>query len=348
MFARTRLVLAASALVLAACSDSSTDPGVVPVTRSITVDASAAWTFLALDTIAQGVTVTTPTTSSAWDVGFFSTGVMLNGGAAGPGGVTGYCLCDNAAATTPQIQAFTADNQLAAFDSVTAADIPAAASFQADVLDPAINGWVSGSGAAASVVSGRTYLLRKVVGGSAVISKVQVTAISGATAATPGQVTFQYATQATSGGAFSAAQSATVAVSAGTLAYFDFAAGAPGTPAAWDVAFDGWAIRSNGGVSGTAGVTGLVDPSTPFASIDAAYVAPIPSQAYRADRFGGVFLVSPWYKYNITGTDNQIWPLFNVYLIRRGSEVYKVQLTGYYSATGVPRNIAVRYARLAE
>ena len=36
-------------------------------------------------------------------MGFFATGVMLNGGAAGPGDVEGYCLCQNADATPDEI-----------------------------------------------------------------------------------------------------------------------------------------------------------------------------------------------------------------------------------------------------
>jgi hypothetical protein len=57
--------------------------------------------------------------------------------------------------------------------------------------------------------------------------------------------------------------------------------------------------------------------------------------------------VKPWYRYNITGTDNQIWPTYDVYLVRRGSDVYKVQLVGYYDAGGRSRQITVRYAPLA-
>jgi hypothetical protein len=83
-----------------------------------------------------------------------------------------------------------------------------------------------------------------------------------------------------------------------------------------------------------------------FEQIDAAYAATAPPQAYRRDAFSGVFAQQPWYRYNITGTDNQIWPTFNVYLIKRGNEVYKVQLIGYYGPAGEPRILTMRYARL--
>ena len=86
--------------------------------------------------------------------------------------------------------------------------------------------------------------------------------------------------------------------------------------------------------------------TTPFANIDATYAATAPAQAYRADEFGGVFTTNRWYKYNITGTDNQIWPTFNVYLIKKGSSIYKVQLTGYYGANGAARQITLRYRKI--
>jgi hypothetical protein len=59
-----------------------------------------------------------------------------------------------------------------------------------------------------------------------------------------------------------------------------------------------------------------------------------------------VFVTSPWYQYNITGTDNQIWPNFNVYLVRRGDDVFKVQLIGYYNQAGAARHITVRSVQL--
>ena len=344
---RIELALAAAALLLAACSSDPSTAPIVPVDKSITVDASTGYTYLALDTTAQVVTVASPSTSTAWDMGFYATGVTTNGGAAGPGGVGVYCLCGNAGATTAEIQAMTTANQLATFDAVTAADIPATAMFQADALDPIINGWYTGTGAAATVTPGRTWILRKTVGGSPILGKFQVTAITGPSATTPGQVSVQYAIQPTTGAAFGATVTSTVTVTAGTKVYFDLTAGGPGSPASWDLAIDGWSILVNGGVSGSGTVAAALDQTTAFNAIDATYAATVPPQAYRSDTFSGAFAQHPWYKYNITGTDNQIWPLFNVYLVRRGSAVFKVQLTGYYSGAGAPRNITIRYAQLA-
>nr|MCU0616345.1 hypothetical protein [Gemmatimonadaceae bacterium] len=71
-----------------------------------------------------------------------------------------------------------------------------------------------------------------------------------------------------------------------------------------------------------------------------------PNPAFGQDALGGPFGARPWYRYNVTGTDLQIWPTFNVYLVKRGAQVWKVQLVGYYDTQGQSRRITVRSARL--
>jgi len=341
------LVAAAVVLSAAACSsDPATGPG--PDTdATITVDASTSAAYVQLGDTAKQVAVATPSASTDWDMSFLATTVTTNGGAAGPGGVTVYCLCQNAGASTSQIQAMTAANQKGIFDAVTTADIPSAGSFVADELDPVINGWYAGTGAGATVTAGRSWILSKTVGMDAILAKFHVTELLGPGADSPGQVVVEYAIQPAAGVAFGPIITDTITVPAGAPpAYLDLTAGGAGNAAAWDLAFQGWTIMVNGGVSGSGTVKGVVDVATAFADIDAPYAATVPPQAYRADLYSGAFAADPWYRYNITGTDNQIWPVFNVYLIKRGAEVFKVQLTGYYSAGGAPRNITIRYARL--
>ncbi len=238
----------------------------------------------------------------------------------------------------------TPDNQLAAFDAVTATEIPADGSFKADNLSPVIAGWYSGAAPGVSVTPSLAWIIRKGTT-SVILGKFRVTAIQGATTTSPGSVTFEYALQPSTGSAFGAVQTKTVTVGANPV-YFDLAAGAVSTAAQWDIAFSGYAIKVNGGVSGSGGVMAVPDNSTPFGSIDATYAATAPVQAYRTDEFGGVFSTNKWYKYNITGSDNQIWPTFNVYLLKKGNAVYKVQLTGYYGTNGASRQISIRYRKL--
>src|SRR5678815_2537988 len=154
------IALAAVAATVAACSDSSTAPTPIVSTQTLLVDASTSFQYVKLGNPATIVTVADPSTSSAWDMALFATTVTLNGGQAGPGDVTGYCICENAAATTAQIQALTADNQLVSFEAIGESAIPGNASFVSDALAPAIEGWFDGTGAAITVHASRSWLLR--------------------------------------------------------------------------------------------------------------------------------------------------------------------------------------------
>ena len=329
--------------VAAACSDSTTEPPPPPVTGEITVDASASPAYVRLGDPSVAVTVSDPSTSTEWDLALFATSVTVNGGAAGPGGATAWCVCGNEDATVAQLQAMTPANQLAVFEAVTAADVPTATEFEADALNPVINGWFTGTAGSTAAVSTRSWIIRRTTGG-VILGKFRVTGVS-ATASGVNSVTVEYAIQLTAGAAFGATESRTLDLSAGAV-YLDIASGPVAATTHWDLRFSGYEIRINGGVSGSGGVSAVVDETMPFSQMTAQYASFAPPVAYRGDAYGGVFVSSPWYRYNITGTDNQIWPNFNVYLIRRGDTVDKVQLIGYYGATGTPRQITVRSSRV--
>ena len=340
-----RLAAAAALAVVTGCSDSTTEPP-EPVTSELTVDANAAPAYVKLGDPATVVNVANPSTSTEWDLAFFATGVTVNGGAAGPGGVTAYCLCANANATVGQLQTMTPENQLAAFEAVTSASVPASTAFVADVLNPAISGWFTGTGTGATAVPSKSWIVRQTVAGSVILAKFRVTAISGATATSAGNVTVEYAIQPSAGAAFGTVQTRTLNLGTGPV-YLDLASGPVAATADWDLKLSGFDIQLNGGVSGTAGVSAVPDETMPFAQLTAQYASTAPPVAYRSDSFGGVFVTSPWYKYNITGTDNQIWPNFNVYLIKRGETVYKVQIISYYGPTGTARQITFRSSRVS-
>ena len=169
-------------------------------------------------------------------------------------------------------------------------------------------------------------------------------AIESPTAATPGRVTLEFATQPTTTGALGATRALVVDVPATGDVRVDLAAGATTTSATdWDVQLEGWTMRVNGGVSG-AGKAAAAALAEPFASVTNAYVGA--SNAYKADAYAGVFAQKPWYRYNLTG-EHKVHPTFDVYLVRRGSAVYKLQLTNYYGPAGETRRITVRYERIA-
>jgi len=338
----------ALALALAACSDDSTGPREKQTDgpAEIRIDASQGWAYIALGDEARKVTVADPATSTEWDMAFYATSVMLNGGNAGPGGVVAHCICANANLTDAQVGALTAKAGLDAFEAVTAEDIPSdPGAWESDALVPALQGWYEYD-FVTHVVSAnpdRVWKLRTANGQS--YAKLHVTGVEGATQAAMGRVTIEYAVQPTKGATMGEAKTATVEVSPGARVYFSLTRGAVSDASDWDLLFEGWTIRLNGGASGS-GAAGAVVVDEPFDGItDASDMGTL----YQADRYGGAFAAHPWYRYNITGSDHQIWPTYDVYLVKRGSEVYKVQLVSYYEpTTGASRHITMRYARLTD
>ena len=328
-----------------ACSDEDGGTNAPPPddVDALTVDASTGFAFVRLGDPAAQVSVSDPQTSMQWDLGVFATTVTLNGGGAGPGDDAGYCVCQNAGVTDAQIQTLTAPGELADFEAVDEGSIPDASGFEEDRLVPIVEGWFTGSGAGAAANPARSWIVA--LGSTGLLAKFHVTALTGGTATGPASVTIEYGVQSAPGAAFGAPTTATFDLSSGPVA-FNFVTGAPTSGADWHVRFEGFTVTINGGVSGTGNVRAVPVDGVPFAAIDAAFAGSVPPTVFQGDQFGGVFAESPWFRYNVTGTDNQIWPTFDVYLIRRGDEVWKVQLTGYYDAAANPRNVSFRYARL--
>lgn len=96
-----------------------------------TLNAAQTWQYFSLNQAAT-VQIDGPASSSSdWDLGFFATSVVTNGGDAGPGGVTAYCVCQNASATSQQILAMTPESEAGDYEAITLSDVPPATSFSA-------------------------------------------------------------------------------------------------------------------------------------------------------------------------------------------------------------------------
>jgi hypothetical protein len=323
---------------LAGCNSDDTIAPPPPVEGAFTVNAVQGWVFVNVADSSVVTPAPSPGQSSDWDIGFFATSVMLNGGEAGPGGVTGFCICQNDQATGTEVLAMTAESELADFDAITS--VPAGVTFVEDVLAPALSGWFTGAGVTAVADPTRSFLVR--LADSVAYAKVHVTEIENPTATSAGSVTLEFAVQPSPTGALGATQTLTVDLSTGPVGV-DLNTGAVTTSATdWDLQLSGFAIRVNGGVSGP-GKGAVAAGTGTFASITTAKTA---DQAYQIDRFTGVFGAHPYYRYNILG-DNRISPTFDVYLIRRGNAVYKLQVLSYYDPTSAPRYITFRYKQIA-
>ena len=334
-----RVALPSLLLAATACSSDEINAPPQQPEGTITLDASAGWAFASLSE-GGAVTVSDPTRSSDWDLGLNATRAMLNGGLAGPAGVAGYCICQNATAGDQEVVAMTAEGELADFESVTSNSVPAEASFEEEQLQTAITGWYSGEGPSAVPEADAAWLVRLADGTS--YAKVHIVSIESATAEHAGNVTVEWAVQSDAEAAFGPVQTATLDAASGTR--LDLNTGSPASSdTEWDLSGEGWDLRLNGGVSGS-GQAAATPAAEPFLDITTAATDP---RAYQTDAFAGVFGSHPWYRYNLTG-ENIIHPTFDVYLLKRGDAVYKIQLIDYYSAAGDPRHISFRYARLTE
>lgn len=336
--------VAAAALVFSACDDSTTDPGPGPEGPStLTVEAIDAWAYVDLATDASQVSPADPSTSTEWDIAFLATSVMLNGGEAGAADVSGYCLCDNASASDEQIMALTPDSELAAFEAIDLSAVPSNdEDWTADALAPSIDAWYNYDidTHQVSAAPENVWLVR--AADSDAVAKFHVTGINGATQQHAGTVTIEYALKPSSESSFETVQTVDLDVSSGGV-YFDLESGDVSDDSDWDIMIEGFTIRVNGGVSG-GGDAGAARFDGSFDSIIDDTELP-PNNAYSADAFGGVFESEPWYRYDLEG-NHHIWPTFDVYLIRTGSEVYKVQVINYYNDAGAARHITFRYARI--
>ena len=84
----------------------------------------------------------------------------------------------------------------------------------------------------------------------------RVKSLAAATQTSAGQVTIEYRVQTAAGQPLSAVKTAVLNATTGR-AYFDFDGGAS-SATNWDISLENYAIRVNGGVSGTAGVAVVV------------------------------------------------------------------------------------------
>ncbi len=98
----------------------------------------------------------------------------------------------------------------------------------------------------------------------------------------------------------------------------------PATATDWDLAFEGYGVYTNGGVSGAG-------EGVAFGPLDAAEFAtppaPLPPISFE-DRTGGAFL--RWYKYAGSPT-HELWSRYHIFGVKDGAQTWKVQIITYYT-----------------
>jgi hypothetical protein len=343
--------LAASFLAVAACNGDNSGPGNTLPSGEVEINASSTTANAYFDLGAGAVvTVANPSTSDAWSLSFRRYEVRVNGGVAGPGGVKGYNLANNASATSDEVLAFTPENQKAAFDAVGEADIPADGAFVTETLVANPLGWLNFAGGAPVANPNAAWKVRRAAGGGYAVFHATANTIGGTTPQTAvlATVTIEWRYQP-DGGALGTAQSVTIDVASGNTT-LDFSTGATSAPSGcgWDIqAGADFSLSTNAACTvGTfplaasesfAGLTTAGD-ALDYGAFLSGLTGPVPYTTALDDP-EGPFL------YNLAG-DNRLSPTFNTYLIKIGAEVYKVQLIGYYSTTGEGGHPTIRYARI--
>ena len=341
-------------LGLAACNDENNSPP-EPVEGQVEINASSStdYTYFNLST-GQVVTPANPESSNDWDIAFRRYNVRLNGGTGGTRGVLGFNLENNVDATPTEVLAFTPENQQPYFDGVDASDIPAAGEFTTEGLAPDFTSWFTPTMTGLNANPLAVWKLRRATGaGAGAYALIHVTAIGNGAppAVRMTSITFEYRLQ-TAPGTLGDAQSATLTLPEGTTeAGLNLGTGTQVTPTAgdcsWDVKVtDQYTIEVNAACN--AGTFPL-DASHTFAGTTRADDAPqygaFVSQISGPIPAGFEDPAAP-FLYDLAG-DNRLSPTFNVYLVKVGDAVYKIQLISYYSTTsGASGYPTIRYRQI--
>lgn len=151
----------------------------------------------------------------------------------------------------------------------------------------------------------------------------------------------------TSSGDVQPGDSLTVNVSATRVSYVNLGAPAvvtekdPKRSTDWDLAFVGYDVQTNGGLSGPGGGSAFGPLSISVFAFPDGVDAPFLIR----DRAGGAFL--GWYAYD--GTTHTLYSRYHVYGVQSGGHLYKVQVLGYYGdVEGAPVSALyqLRYAEV--
>jgi hypothetical protein len=349
MFARhLRLTLiAVAALGITACEDEAdgTGPDIPDGPELNEVVAAGPLNASSTDTLVyfSFATNTLVSRTADWDIALRRYEVRLNGGVSGTKGVVGYSLDNNKTATDAQVIAFTVDNTLAAFDAIREAQIPADNLFVSDRLVENNVAYVSFAGAPSA--NGTAYWKVRTANGGYVLLRAAAIAYNQTGSLT--SITLETRTQ--SGSALGTAQQIVVPIT-GAPVNISLVTGAAVTPNGcnWDIQVhpQTFAMTTNaacsvgtypGDASPTFAAATTANDAPQYALFLAGLAGPIPNSV--TDK-------SAPFRYNLENNNNRLYPSFNTYLIKTGSNVYKLQLINYYSAAGASGYPTIRYARI--
>lgn len=348
-------LIAVLGLTVTACSSDKDPTGPIDNTPHVLLTGGTSGSYLALGPTLQSITgIEDKESSTDWDLAFSALSVTTNGGASGPGNVSAFCLCQNEEKSNVELLAMTFQDGINDFNAVTEAQIPSDMSvFKTDLEQLAIPGadgwWLYNSITHQVSPNPDGMWAIRLSSASGAAAKFRVTEIT-ATAPPPAPVTIkiEWGIETSGANAVGETKTATFRTSPDSAAYINLSTGTVTTggtiPESWDIVFTGYTLKLN--PSGSA--VSIADPDLTFEGITTISGLGFPSSAYKADGTGGTFSSHPWYRYNINpASPHRITPTYNIYLVKKGNDIYKVQIASYYHPlTDDLQNYTVRAARL--
>ena len=348
---RTRLRALTIPLVLAVATACESEVAASPEETfdegELAVDASSPVSFAHVSLTGGGTLVNAadPGTSTAWDMAFRRFSVRLNGGVAGPGSVSAVSLGTHADLTAEQVVALNPREGEAAFEAVTAADIPAAG-FIEDALVPETGpSWFRFDTRSGTIVANpaAAWKLREGSERGYGVFRVVGIAMQGQR---PVGATIEFRRH-DPGGSLGAPETVAQDLTRGPV-YLSLSNGIVSDPSGcdWDIATSPeFTVQ----VNETCGAgTFPLDANDDFTALTQAGDAP--DYAGFLSTIAGAFPATVGdaqgtFWYDIL-QNNRMWPTYNVFLVRVAGEVYKVQVFDYYNATGDSGYPSVRFQRL--
>ncbi|MEO7360346.1 MAG: HmuY family protein [Gemmatimonadaceae bacterium] len=253
-----------------------------------------------------------------------------------------YSLKNNISKTDAEVLAFTVNNTLAAFDAVRASSIPGDAEFKTDRLEENQYGYLTLSGA--PMVNVASYWKIKLANGS--YGVYRATAIAYNQQGRLTSLTLESRLQ--TGTKLGAVQTQTVTFAgvAKTISFVTNAA-VTSTGCTWDISVNPATFEMTTNAACNVG-TSPGGSSPTFANVTTASDAPQYS-LFIAQLDGPIpnsftDLGAP-FRYNLLDT-NRLHPTFNIYLIKVGAKVYKMQVINYYNESGAAGYPTIRAARI--
>ena len=260
-----------------------------------------------------------------WHIAFSRINGKLNGGASGPIGIVGVDLADIGHSDSIN------------FDAVSSLPAIQAEQWEEDVVNLVFDGWYLYTGPPEHKVlpTHNLFVMVTAVGNYA---KVKVDTIKNPAREDPGTLTLKYVYQP-DGSTDLSGQTQEVDLDASSgLAYWSFARGGsvevldPTTSLEWDLMFDGYEARINGGISGP-GQASVYPMYLEINDFDAVVSAP-QGGGYFADAIQSIFGAptvpgSEWYDYN--PVVHEIISKGHIYILKLpGDQYFKLAIVNYY------------------